>query len=108
GYPGLPGWGARSAAAVLDRYGSLEGIPARGSEWDVPIRGALTLAAVLRERQAEAFLYRELARLRTDALIPQSAPEELRWLGAPRATWQAFCAEIGLPRLAGRPHHWRD
>jgi 5'-3' exonuclease len=106
GYPGLPGWGAKSAAAVLRRYGSLEAIPARASDWDVPVRGAATLAATLREQRDEVFLYRTLARLRTDAPLPESSVEDLRWLGAPRARWQAFCDEIGLARLRSRPHRW--
>ncbi len=107
GYPGLPGWGARSAATVLDRYGSLEAIPERGSAWDVTVRGAPALAAVLRDRFDEALLYRTLARLRTDAPIPQSAADELRWGGADREAWSAFCDELGLARLRDRPHRWR-
>jgi 5'-3' exonuclease len=106
GYPGLPGWGAKSAAAVLRRYGSLEAIPARASDWDVPVRGAATLAATLRDHRDEVFLYRTLARLRTDAPLPENSVEDLRWLGAPRARWQAFCDEIGLARLRSRPHRW--
>ncbi len=59
GYPGLPGWGAKSAAAVLARYGSLEEIPAKSSAWDVKsLRGAPVLAATLRERWDEVLLYR--------------------------------------------------
>jgi 5'-3' exonuclease len=108
GYPGLPGWGSRSAALVLDRYGTLEAIPARASEWDVPVRNAVGLAAVLRDRNAEVLLYRTLARLRTDAPLPQRSPDELRWDGAPRLAWTAFCDELGLPRLRDRPHRWRD
>src|SRR5512135_2270062 len=54
GFPGLPGWGDRSAAAVLARYGHLEDVPAHGSDWDVPgVRNAVGLAATLRERMAE-------------------------------------------------------
>jgi 5'-3' exonuclease len=106
GYPGLPGWGSKSAAAVLRRYGSLDAIPARASEWDVPVRGAATLAATLRDHRDEVFLYRTLARLRTDAPLPEASFEELRWRGAPRARWQAFCDEIGLARLRSRPHRW--
>lgn len=109
GYPGLPGWGATSSAAVLVRYGSLEAIPARVTEWDVPgIRGAARLAASLAQQRGDAALYRRLARLRTDAPIPQSDPDELRWRGAPRAAWEAFCDEWGLVRLRSRPHRWRD
>lgn len=108
GYPGLPGWGSRSAALVLARYGTLEAVPARAAEWDVPVRNALGLAAVLRERHDEALLYRTLARLRTDAPLPQQSPDELRWDGAPRLAWTAFCDELGLARLRERPHRWRD
>ena len=111
GYPGLPGWGARSASAVLARYGSLEGIPSRASAWDVPgLRGAVGLAASLGQHQEEVLLYRSLARLRTTAdgvVIPQQDPEELRWLGAPRARWETFCDRWQLPRLRERPHRWR-
>ena len=110
GYPGLQGWGSRSAAAVLARYGSLDAIPRLASEWDVPggVRSAVTLAAVLADHWDEAMLYRTLARLRLDAPIPQQDPDELRWQGAPRAAWRAFCNEIGLPRLLNRPHRWRE
>jgi 5'-3' exonuclease len=112
GYPGLPGWGAKSAAAVLLRYGHLEDIPEKASAWDVAsVRGgkAITLAATLRQQWDEVQLYRSLARLRiTDdgVDIPQRAVEELEWLGTPRAGWDAFCVTWGLPQLATRPHRW--
>jgi 5'-3' exonuclease len=112
GYPGLPGWGAKSAAAVLARYGTLEEIPRRASEWTVPgLRGATTLAASLEQHWDDALLYRDLARLRTtdDGVeIPQEDPEELHWHGAPRASWEAFCDEWGLARLRDRPHLRRE
>jgi 5'-3' exonuclease len=109
GYPGLPGWGAKSAAAVLRRYGSIDDIPSKGSQWDVSgVSGAVRLAAVLTEQRETARLYRTLARLRLDTPIPQKAPAELEWRGAPRATWQAFCDEWGLPRLRDRPHRWLE
>ena len=109
GYPGLPGWGSKSAAAVLARYGSLEAIPDRASAWDVPggVRGAVTLAAVLAERREEALFYRTLARLRLDAELPETDAEQLRWEGADKATWEALCDELGLERLRDRPHRWR-
>jgi 5'-3' exonuclease len=113
GYPGLPGWGAKSAAAVLARYGSLEAIPAKASAWDVAsLRGAPVLAATLRERWDEVQLYRSLARLRTveDGVeIPQRSVGELEWQGTPRAGWDAFCDEWGLDDARrGRPHRWHD
>jgi 5'-3' exonuclease len=110
GYPGLPGWGAKSAAAVLARYGSLEAIPAKASAWDVPsLRGGVALAATLRDGWDEVMLYRSLARLRTDAdgvEIPQRTVDELRWRGTPKPAWQAFCGSLGLDQYAGRPHRW--
>jgi len=111
GYPGLPGWGAKSAAAVLARYGSLEAVPRQASTWDIRVTGAVRLAAVLAEQWAEALLYRDLARLRTAAdgvVLGQAEPAELRWVGPERGTWRAFCDEWGLPRLRDRPHLWRE
>ncbi len=106
GYPGLPGWGARSAATILSRYGALEDIPRSAAAWDVPVRGAPMLAATLRDRLGEVLLYRTLARLRNDAPIAQTSPDELHWRGTPRSTWQDFCDELGLDRLRSRPHRW--
>jgi 5'-3' exonuclease len=110
GYPGLPGWGAKSAAAVLAVYGSIDGIPPQASKWEVPsLRGAPMLAATLRDHMDEAVLYRSLARLRTadDGVpIPQKGAADLEWHGAPRATWEAFCDGLGLDRLRDRPHRW--
>jgi 5'-3' exonuclease len=107
GYPGLPGWGAKSSAAVLRRYGSIDAIPARASDWDVRgVGGAVRLAAVLVEQHEAVILYRTLARLRLDAPLPQASARELEWRGAPRPTWEAFCDRWGLDRLRGRPHRW--
>lgn len=114
GYPGLPGWGAKSAAAVLARYGSLEAIPRRASAWEVAGLGgsrAVGLASTLATHWSEAMLYRDLARLRTaddGVQLRQLNVDELRWDGAPRVEWAAFCDEWGLARLAARPHRWRD
>jgi 5'-3' exonuclease len=110
GFPGLPGWGSKSAAAVLFRYGALEAIPAHASDWTIPsLRGAPLLNATLREQWDQAQLFRSLARLRTaeDGVeIPQRAVAELEWRGTPKVRWQAFCEEWGLDRLRGRPHRW--
>jgi 5'-3' exonuclease len=110
GFPGLPGWGAKSAAAVLAVYGSLEKIPQQASKWEVPsLRGAPVLAATLRDHWDEAQLYRSLARLRTaddGVSIPEKGAGELEWPGAPRGRWESFCDEWGLTRLRDRPHRW--
>ena len=108
GYPGIPGWGSKSAAAVLARWGSLDDVPPRPSAWDVPgLRSAVTLAAALAERRTEVELYRTLARLRLDAPLPERSVEELRWEGADRPAWEALCDELGLVRLRDRPHRWK-
>ncbi len=114
GFPGIPGWGAKGAASVLAVYGHLETVPAKASAWEVPgVTGgrAISLSASLREHWDEALLYRDLARLRTvEDGVPmrQKNVDELRWDGAPRAIWEAFCEEWGLDRLRTRPHRWRD
>lgn len=100
GFPGLPGWGAASAAVVLARYGHLERIPERAAEWDVPVRGAARLAATLGEQRERARLFRTLATLRVDAPIGVDV-DGLRWTG-PRADFAAWAARLGTPALSER------
>ena len=100
GFPGLPGWGAASAAAVLARYGHLEGIPERAAEWDVPVRGAARLAVTLVEQRERAGLFRTLATLRVDAPIGVDV-DGLRWTG-PRPDFAAWAARLGTPALQER------
>ena len=110
GFPGLPGWGEKSAAAVVSRYGRLEAIPADAADWDVTVRGAAGLAETLRTQFADALLFRDLATLRTTAdgvPIPELDADELQWGGADRERWTAFCAEWGLPKLVERPPRWQ-
>lgn len=101
GYPGLPGWGAKSAAVVLSRWGRIEDIPVDAAAWDVPVRGAAKLAKVLQERMADAVLFRRLATLRTDSPITPTL-EALRWKGVDAADFPALCAELGWQELATR------
>ena len=100
GYPGLPGWGATSAAKVLARYQHLERIPARADEWDVSVRGAARLAAVLAVQRDRALLFRELATLRVDAPIGADV-DALRWTGS-RAEFAAWAGRLGAPALHER------
>jgi 5'-3' exonuclease len=81
GFPGLPGWGAKSTAAVLARYGHLEAIPADPRDWRVPVASPAKLADVLRRDRDRAFLFRNLATLRTDILLFDDV-ETLRWNGS--------------------------
>jgi 5'-3' exonuclease len=106
GFPGLTGWGARSAATVLQRYAHLEDIPDSVGAWDLKVRGAASLARTLKEHRDQAMLFRELATLRTDAPIPQHEPEELRWRGVDRESFEAMAARLRAPRLLQRlPAH---
>ncbi|MGH2408253.1 MAG: 5'-3' exonuclease [Candidatus Limnocylindrales bacterium] len=105
GFPGVPGWGSKSAAAVLSRYEHLEAIPERAAQWDVSVRSAPTLAANLREHHAEAELFRELATLSLDAPIPETL-DELRWHGVPREPFMAMVERLGAPHLRGRVPRW--
>ncbi|HET9832094.1 MAG TPA: 5'-3' exonuclease H3TH domain-containing protein [Vicinamibacterales bacterium] len=80
GYPGLAGWGARSAAAVLAKFGHLESIPADWRLWHVNASRPAALAATLARDRDKAFLFRNLATLRTDIVLFDSV-DELRWNG---------------------------
>jgi 5'-3' exonuclease len=80
GYPGLSGWGAKSTAAVLSRYGHIESIPEDWQNWKVNATGASSLAATLVRERERAFLFRNLATLRTDVPLFKSV-EELQWNG---------------------------
>jgi 5'-3' exonuclease len=99
GFPGLPGWGAKSAASVLARYGHLEEIPVDPSTWDVNVRGAAKLGATLGEGHKEVMLFRDLATLRADA--PVGAVDDWRWRG-PRAELEPLTERLGAPELLTR------
>jgi 5'-3' exonuclease len=106
GYPGIPRWGEKSAAAVLARYRRLEAIPEYERQWEVAVRGAAALGASLRAHRAEAALYRVLATLREDAPLPESL-DDLRWQGGRRDALEALCARIGETEVAARMPLWR-
>lgn len=99
GFPGLPGWGAKSAGAVLGRYPHLEDIPAQASAWDVDVRGAARLAATLNDQRPLAELFRLLATLRTDAVV--GPVDDWRWVG-PTEGFDAWAIRLGSPGLARR------
>jgi 5'-3' exonuclease len=80
GYPGLPGWGPKSAAGVLRRFGHLEHIPDDWHEWRANVTGASRLAATLAEERQRAMLFRTLATLRTDLPLFKNV-DELKWTG---------------------------
>ncbi|HEY3190904.1 MAG TPA: 5'-3' exonuclease H3TH domain-containing protein [Solirubrobacteraceae bacterium] len=100
GFPGIAGWGAKSAATVLARYGRLETIPKLAMEWDVPVRGAMRLATTLAEERERALLFRTLATLRADAPVTADV-DALRWRG-PRESFAAWSERLGTPALHER------
>jgi 5'-3' exonuclease len=98
GYPGLPGWGAKSAAAVLARFGHLEQIPDDWRTWSVNATSPARLARTLAENRDEAFLFRRLATLHTDVDVFDSV-EDLRWTG-PRPEFKALAARLDAAHTA--------
>ncbi len=99
GFPGLPGWGAKSAAAVLDRWGHLEDIPLDPLTWDAGVRSAAKLSATLREQYDLALLFRRIATVETDAEV--GGVEEWRWTG-PTDGFAEVAAGLGDERLMTR------
>lgn len=107
GLVGVPGFGFKSAAAALLRWGTVEAIPLDPAAWKgVAVRGAPRLTAALGEHRERTLLMKRLATLATDAPLPESLAD-LEWRGAPREAFQAFCARQGFGRLAERPHKWQ-
>jgi len=104
GFPGIRGWGARSAAAVLAAYGSIDAIPLDAAEWTVPVRGAQRLAAALAAERERAELFRTLARLRRDVPVLPDGVDELRWRGA-TAQIGGIADLIGAPEVPERLGH---
>ena len=110
GYPGLPGWGAKSAGAVLSKFGHIDAIPASPLDWELDIRNASRLAATLQERRDEAMLYRTLATLNRDSDLGETTRslDDLEWRGVPRAAFIGLCDEMGFDTVRERVHRWAD
>ncbi len=106
GLPGVPGWGPKSAAALLGAYGTIEAIPLDPSSWAVAVRGAPRLAAALAERCAETLLCRDLSELRTDLPLHHRL-DDLEWQGANRARVDALGELLGDDSLPERIGRWR-
>jgi 5'-3' exonuclease len=105
GFPGLPGFGARTAAALLGRYAHLEAIPENPERWEVPVRGAARLAATLAAGRADALLFRRLATLVRD--VPGlGGVDDWRWRG-PAVGFGALCERLRAPALWERAERLR-
>jgi len=100
GYPGLPGWGAKSSAAVLAKFLHLESIPQDCREWRVNATNASALADTLRREWDRALLFRRLATLRTDIRLFEDV-DELKWKG-PTPGFDKLAAQLDAARTQPR------
>ena len=100
GFPGIPGFGAKSAAAVLARYGHIESIPGDSAQWRADVRNSGGLAGALTSQRERAMLFRKLATLRTDEPLFDDV-ETLRWRG-PTELFGAYARHINAPELIER------
>lgn len=106
GFPGLRGFGKKSAATLIGAYERIENIPADSSKWIVKPRGALQLAATLPQCRDEALLYRKLATL-VETVPLTSSLDDLKFRGVPRERFQRWCNELGVQRLVTAPRRWQ-
>ena len=100
GYPGLPGWGPKSAALTFAQYPHFEDVPKDWHKWDKSIRGAERLCTTLFSRWDDALLYRTLAILRTDVPVFDSV-DQLEWNG-PQPEFQQYSGQIKSPGMYTR------
>jgi 5'-3' exonuclease len=105
GYPGLAGFGEKTAAALLHAFGHLEDIPPDPRRWPAGIRQGEKLAATLAREMALALLYRKLATLVDDVPLAETL-DDLAWSGVPRAAFEAFCDRVESSTLRERPTRW--
>jgi 5'-3' exonuclease len=100
GFPGVPGWGAKAATAVLSHYAHLENIPQDWQQWPSSIRRARSLAESLFTTWEDALLFRTLATLRLDVPVFETI-DDLLWTG-PRPAFEAFSRDLKSPNLFNR------
>ena len=98
GIPGIPKWGSKSASALLSRYLTIENIPNNYVLWDVKVRGAETLSRNLEENRQMAYLYKQLATIKTDVVIDEEIAD-LSWKGIKTQDFIQICDELGLSNL---------
>jgi len=100
GFPGLPGWGAKSAAAVLAKFTSIEAIPASSGDWGLGgLRGVEKLARTLHDQFADALLFKRIATIELD--VDVGVVDDWEWQG-PTAAFSAVAERHGVPELVGR------
>ncbi len=102
GFPGLAGWGAKSAAKILSRFGHIDEVPFDAAEWNLDVRGGAKLALTLSEYFEEALLFRRIATVERDAPVSATV-DEMLWAG-PGSGFDQRCEAIGAERIAERAH----
>jgi 5'-3' exonuclease len=105
GIPGVPGFGEKTAAAILRAHGHIEAIPLKAAAWPADVRGAPRLASALAEHMEDALLYRKLATLIDDVPLRETLAD-LEWTGVPREAFGAWCARTKVDDLRDRPRRW--
>ena len=101
--PGVPGVGAKSAAAALRAFGGIEKIPADPQAWaGLAVRGARRIAGLVDEHRERALRPRELATVRPDVPGVQATLRTLRYRGAERGAMEVLCERLGWGRIAAR------
>ena len=108
GYPGIPGWGAKSASTVLAHYVHIESIPDDPSKWQVSSLSAgraASLAKSLSEQRDEATLFKKIATVREDVPLTEKL-SDLKWQGAYKR-FREFCHMLGDDRIPERIPIWR-
>ena len=106
GFPGLRGFGKKTASMLIGAYQRIEQIPADVAQWKVKPRGALQLAATLVEHRDDALLYRKLATLVETVPLTETL-EDLKFKGVPRERFERWCDELGVQRLKTVPKRWQ-
>ena len=99
GFPGIAGWGAKSAATVLARYKRIEDIPLDVSTWDVSVRNSPVLVARLAAQMEDALLFKRLATLVADCDVGRV--DDWRWTG-PTDAFAAVCERLDAPDYPAR------
>jgi 5'-3' exonuclease len=100
GFPGLPGWGAKSASTVLAKFGTIDAIPPSSGDWGLPgLRGAEKLSRTLQDQMADALLFKVIATVAVD--VPVGTVDDWHWRG-PTPEFVGVAARLGAPDLADR------
>jgi 5'-3' exonuclease len=105
GYPGIPGWGAKSAATVLAQFGHIESIPSDAGQWRLGAGRGKRLSESLHANMQDALLFRTLSTLRRDVPLKEK-PGDLEWRGT-RESLRSLCRELGDKKLADRVPRWQ-